>query len=251
MLQGWVDSSLAPKYKALRRLNANVNRKSRKIFQRIVPPTGVDSRLRWAVFAWVASLLLTSNALAVTNNVASIAALQTAIDGAAAGDVIVLANGTYLNSAFDIRTSGITVRAGTPGGVFLNGTVAITIPGSRVIFSGFQFTSGTISGIPIQVTGSQNLLTQLNFDGYSAQKYINIQAPSRSNEVSYCHFRNKPASAPQGNLVHFGADETVVGYPQDPVLLLPGHARRRRRQRKRMHSPQQWRAIQLRRTNGG
>ena len=153
-----------------------------------------------------------ASAAAATTNVSSIAALQAAVNGAAAGDIIVLANGTYLDSTIDIGTSDITVRAERPAGVFLNGTVAITISGNRVKFSGFQFTSGTISGIPIQVTGSQNLLTQLNFDGYSAQKYINVMAPSRSNEVSYCNFRNKPATAPIGNLVHFGADQTVVGY---------------------------------------
>ena len=160
----------------------------------------------------VAGLLQVTSAAAATTNVSSIAALQAAVNGAAAGDIIVLANGTYLDSTIDIGTSDITVRAATPGGVFLNGTVAITLSGNRVKFSGFQFTSGTITGIPIQVTGSQNLLTQLNFDGYSAQKYINVQAPSRSNEVSYCNFRNKPATAPIGNLVHFGADQTVVGY---------------------------------------
>ena len=160
----------------------------------------------------VAGLLQVTSAAAATTNVSSIAALQAAVNGAAAGDIIVLANGTYLDSTIDIGASDITVRAATPGGVFLNGAVAITLSGNRVKFSGFQFTSGTITGIPIQVTGSQNLVTQLNFDGYSAQKYINVQAPSRSNEVSYCNFRNKPATAPIGNLVHFGADQTVVGY---------------------------------------
>ena len=126
--------------------------------------------------------------------VASISALQSAINGAANGDVIVLANGTYSNNTISVSKSGITVRAATPGGVFLNGTDDITISGSRVTFSGFQFISSgsNTSGIPIDVTGSQNLLTQLNFDGYSTQKYINIQAPSRSNEVAYCNFRNKP-----------------------------------------------------------
>jgi hypothetical protein len=163
---------------------------------------------------WVAGLLSAINAVAVTNQVASIGALQAAINAAAPGDAIVLANGVYLNNTINIATSDIVVQATTPGGVFLNGTNAITISGDRVVFSGFQFTSGTMAGIPIQVSGSQNRLTQLNFDGYSAQKYINIQAPSRSNEVTYCNFRNKPATAPPGNLVHFGADESVVGYHQ-------------------------------------
>jgi hypothetical protein len=149
-----------------------------------------------------------------TNNVSSIAALQSAINGASSGDVIVLANGTYSNNTVSIGKSGITVRAATPGGVILNGTDDITISGNRVTFSGFQFISSgnNTSGIPIGVTGNQNLLTQLNFDGYSSQKYINIQAPSRSNVVAYCNFRNKPAGSQSGNLIHVGADVSVVGY---------------------------------------
>jgi len=102
---------------------------------------------------------------------------QTAINQAKSGDTVVLADGTYLNNTFDVSASGITVRAQTPGRVFLNGTNAITISGSGVTLSGFQFTAGSISGFVITVTGSDNLLTQLNFNGYSAQKCINIKAP--------------------------------------------------------------------------
>jgi hypothetical protein len=151
---------------------------------------------------------------AASNYVSSISALQTAINNSVNGDLIVLASGTYSNNTININKSGITVRAATPGGVILNGTDDINISGSRVTFSGFQFlNSGTnTTGIPIDVTGNQNLLTQLNFDGFSMQKYINIQAPSRSNEVSYCNFRNKPVTAQIGNLIHVGADVSVVGY---------------------------------------
>jgi len=154
----------------------------------------------------------TPAAAATTYNVSSVAALQAAINTATAGDTIVLADGTYLDSSLSIGTSGITVRSATPGGVFLNGTNAITISGSQVTFSGFQFTSGSIAGIVITVTGSDNLLTQLNFDGYSAQKYITIQAPSRRNVIAFCNFQNKPTTAPIGNLVHIGADASVIGY---------------------------------------
>jgi hypothetical protein len=147
-----------------------------------------------------------------SNYVTSVSALQTAINNSSAGDVIVLANGVYSSNLINIGKSGITVRAATPGGAFLNGTTDITITGSRVVFSGFQFTSGTNAGVVIDVDGNQNLLTQLNFDGYTAQKYINIKAPRQSNEVAYCNFRNKPTNAVSGNLVHVGADSSVVGY---------------------------------------
>lgn len=156
------------------------------------------------------SLLAAAAANATTYNVSSIAALQSAVNGATAGDIIVLADGTYLNSTFSIGTSNITVRAATPGGVFLNGTNNITIPGNFVTFSGFQFTSGSISGIVITVSGNNNTLTQLNFNGYSAQKYINLQG--QYDEVTYSNFQNKPTSAPAGNLIHIAPNGSVPNY---------------------------------------
>lgn len=155
-------------------------------------------------------LLVCATASATTYNVSSIAAMQSAINSAVAGDEIVLANGTYLNSTLNIGTSNITVRSATPGGVFLNGTNAISITGNFVTFSGFQFTSGSITGVVITVDGNNNTLTQLNFDGYSAQKYINLKG--QYDEVSYSNFRNKPASAPAGNLIHIAPNGTVPNY---------------------------------------
>lgn len=163
-------------------------------------------------FSFFLSIGLMNQLHGATINVSSVSALQTAANSAAAGDIIVLADGTYSNSTLTISTSNITVKSASPGGVFLNGTNAITITGNFVTFSGFQFTSGSIAGIAITVEGSNNVLTQLNFNGYSAQKYINIKAPSQYNEVSYCNFENKPSTAPIGNLVHVGADASVVGY---------------------------------------
>lgn len=137
---------------------------------------------------------------AATINTTSILALQTAINGASSGDTIILANGTYLNNTLTIGAGNITVKAATPGGVFLNGTNAITITGNNVTFSGFQFTSGSISGITITVEGNYCVLKQLNFNGYSAQKYINFKG--QYDELSYSNFENKPTSAPMGNLIH-------------------------------------------------
>ena len=140
----------------------------------------------------------------------SVQQLQSAIDNASAGDTIKLANGTYFNSNLIISTNNITVKAATPGGVFLSGTNDIQIAGNYITFSGFQFTTGTISGVVTTVSGSHNTLTQLNFKGYSAQKYINLTG--RYNEISFCNFENKPTTAPQGNLIHIAPDETLPGY---------------------------------------
>jgi hypothetical protein len=164
------------------------------------------------IFSLLLFLIYTNNSYAATINVNSIASLQTAINNAKSGDEIVLANNTYTNSNFTIGTSNIIVRAATSGGVYLNGTNAITISGNQVTFSGFQFTSGTITGNVINVTGSNNTITQLNFNGYSAQKYIVLSAPSQYNVISYCNFENKPITAPSGNLIHIDPSATVPGY---------------------------------------
>jgi hypothetical protein len=149
---------------------------------------------------------------AVTRNAISIADLQTKINNSGSGDIIILADGTYLNNTLDISKSNITVKAATPGGVYLNGTNAITISGSNVIFSGFQFTSGTITTNVITVTGDNNTLTQLNFNGYSAQKMIVLDAAGQYNVISYCNFENKPVGSTAGNLIHIDPHATLPGY---------------------------------------
>ena len=162
----------------------------------------------------ILSLVVTGNSKmkAATINVNSIIALQNAINGSIAGDIIILADGTYLNNTITVGKSNITVRSATPGGVFLNGANSIYINGSYVTFSGFQFTSGSITGIVITVNGSHNTITQLNFNGYSAQKYITLISSSQYNEISYCNFENKPITAPAGNLIHIDPSATIPGY---------------------------------------
>ncbi len=157
-------------------------------------------------------LFLAALAQAADVNVSSIADLQTAIKNAKAGDVLILANGTYLSSSINITTGLITVRSATPGGVFLNGATSITIPASNVTLSGFQFTNGSIPGFVVDVKGSNNTLTQLNFNGFSAQKYVVFRQGSQRNSITYSNFQNKPASAPIGNLVESEADPSVPGY---------------------------------------
>ena len=149
---------------------------------------------------FMTTLLMVTITNAATINVSTIAALNSAVSASVAGDEIVLANGTYTNSTITIAKSNIIVRSATPGGVFLNGTNSISISGNYVTFSGFQFTSGTITGNVIEITGNYVVASQLNFNGYSAQKYINVKG--QYDEISYCNFENKPASAAIGNLVH-------------------------------------------------
>ena len=151
------------------------------------------------------------NAANITVN--SIANLQLALNNAASGDTISLANGTYLNNVININRNGITVRAVTPGGVYLNGTNDININGNNNNFVGFQFTSGDIgTAYLIEVYGSNNVLSHLNFSGYYAKKYIEIKAGSQYNQVAYCNIEKKPLTAELGCTIQVSTSPTVPGY---------------------------------------
>lgn len=85
---------------------------------------------------------------AATITVTSLSALQTAINNAVAGDIIILANGTYTASS-DITvskqgtaTSPITIQAQSIGGAIIGGTNGFNIvsPAKYIIIKGFKFT---------------------------------------------------------------------------------------------------------------
>jgi hypothetical protein len=85
---------------------------------------------------------------AATVNVSSLSALQTAVNNASPGDIIILANGVYTAST-DITISNqgtaaapITIQAQTIGGAEINGTAGINIvsPAKYIIIKGFKFT---------------------------------------------------------------------------------------------------------------
>ncbi len=150
---------------------------------------------------------------AATINVSSIAALQNACNNSNSGDIIILANGTYQNVTLNINNNNITIKAQTFGSVFLNGYDDITISGNYITFSGFQFTSGDIgSNYLLKISGDYNKLTHLNFSNYYAKKYIEIQAGTKYNEISYCNLEKKPAAAIAGCTIQISTSATVIGY---------------------------------------
>lgn len=85
---------------------------------------------------------------AATITVTSLSALQTAINNAAAGDIIILANGTYTASAdITVNKQGtaaapITIQAASIGGAVIGGTNGFNIvsPAKYIIIKGFRFT---------------------------------------------------------------------------------------------------------------
>lgn len=166
-------------------------------------------------YVWLFLCLLPSSsfqAQSATRTANSMAELQIFINSAQPGDIIYLAKGTYLNNSLIVRASNIVISAIIPGSVILSGTNTIVISGDSNALSGFQFKSGNSSGPVINVKGSSNRLTQLNFSGYSAPTYVVFQDGTQHNEVSYSNFEDKPASAPAGDLIHVAAHATIPGY---------------------------------------
>src|ERR1051326_4905378 len=89
-----------------------------------------------------------ATAHAETRVVDSIAALQSQINQAAPGDVILVKNGSYATAAaIAVRSRGaigapITIAAETVGGVEISGANGfnLTAPAAHVVISGFVFT---------------------------------------------------------------------------------------------------------------
>jgi hypothetical protein len=165
------------------------------------------------VFILTIIVLTSVSVKAKTINVSSIASLKSEINKSVNGDIIVLADGEYLNTSLTISKSNITIKAATPGGVFLNGTNDINIDGDFITFSGFQFTSGDIGlNTIVEVNGDNNKLTQLNFSEYYAQKYIRIKDGSKYNQITYCNLEKKPALAAIGCTIQISTSSRTPGY---------------------------------------
>lgn len=164
---------------------------------------------------WIFLFLGYLNINGTTINVSSVTALQTAINNSTSGDIINLANGHYTNNNINISKGNITVQAASPGGVYLDGTNLIMITGNNNTFSGFQFTDNfTMTGVTITVRGNYNTITQLNFNGYSAGKFIQLEGSN--NVVSYSNFQNKlcvltTSKSGKGDMVQIIPNESTPG----------------------------------------
>lgn len=167
-------------------------------------------QIKNVVFVLVFFVLQSTNSFSRQVNVNRISSLQNAINNAFVNDTIILANGTYVTNNIIVASSNITIVPASLGGVFLNGYDSIVISGSNVVFSGFQFVSGSMSGVVISVDGDYNTLSQLNFNGYSSSKFIKIAG--HHNTVTNCNFENKYASAPIGVLIQIDASASTIGY---------------------------------------
>jgi poly(beta-D-mannuronate) lyase len=107
-----------------------------------------------AVFGAVLAMVSAPRAAsAATFTVTSISPLQTRINAANPGDIIILQNGTYTTSAaititrVGTASQPITIQAQTPGGAEIRGTngFAVASPAAFIVIDGFLLThaSGT------------------------------------------------------------------------------------------------------------
>jgi hypothetical protein len=137
---------------------------------------------------------------ATTISVSSIAALQSAINDASPGDIVMLADGVYTTSdPITVSSQGtasrpITIMAQTMGGAEIRGSFGFQIDSAAdyVIIKGFKFTHST--GTAWIATGATHItLTRNIFEcapaGPGNKPYLSISGDDA--EISYNTFQNK------------------------------------------------------------
>lgn len=142
------------------------------------------------------SLISVLQGFSATINVSSLSALQTAINNASAGDVIILANGVYTTTAdITITKQGtaslpITIQAQSILGAEIKGSYgfAVNSPARYIIIKGFKFTHASSQAAMASGTSfirfTQNLF-QTTGDG----DYLSINGNDQ--QVDYNTFQNK------------------------------------------------------------
>lgn len=156
--------------------------------------------------------------------------LEDAIAASAPGDIVVMANGTWtdLNLRFyaeGIEGDTITLKAETPGRVFLDGRSQLRIGGDYLKVEGLRFVGGALSGGHVIEfrRSSSNLanhsrLTDCEIRDYNppnvSTQYKWVSVYGTHNRVDHCYFAGK---------THDGA--TLVVWLRDPPDDTPSHHR--------------------------
>lgn len=160
------------------------------------------SRLTGNVRTWLCLLCLCltfhSQLMAATINVSSLSALQTAINNANPGDIIVLANGVYTASTdITINKQGttaqpITITAQTILGAEIKGTAGFNIvsPARYIIIKGFKFTHNASQATMASGTSFCRWTRNL-FETPGAGE--NLLLNGNDHEVDYNTFQHKNA----------------------------------------------------------
>jgi hypothetical protein len=130
--------------------------------------------------------------------VATYAQLQAAVASLAAGDHVVLEDGTYSGPQLTLSASDVVIRAKNINGARVPGTFKLN--GNRVVLWGIDFSYQTAS---LQVAGNDNVIRRCRFRGFGT--HIRLLTGQRA-KILYCDF-----SCPTQN-------------PEDPdTLIIASH----------------------------
>ncbi len=186
-----------------------------------------------------------------TINVATDAGLSAALGGAAAGDCIVLANGSYSGfstSARGTAASPIRIvaasRGGTTissGGIFLNGASYVIVDGLRVTGYSTRLVDETTRRIGIALQDAQSCrITRCWIQIASPPvdtHWVGIGGNSNDNQVDHCDFGPFTGSGKQVYIYPTGNSHIAgVTPPADRTPWAEGRATRRRARRSRLSS---------------
>ncbi|MBC8006208.1 MAG: alginate lyase family protein [Verrucomicrobia bacterium] len=148
---------------------------------------------------------------ASTYRVKSVIEYLDAEDKASPGDTILWETGTFQDMNWVISKDGLVIKAEQPGTSIFRGSSKVEIKASKITFSGFQFIDGKAKDDVCKISGSQNIIEQLNFSNYHSNYYLNVTATAHHNTVRYCNFEKKPEDK-QTSVVQIQVDEKQPGY---------------------------------------
>jgi hypothetical protein len=183
----------------------------------------------------VVGVLLTSSvAHASTRSVSTSAQLSSALQAAAAGDVIVLADGTY--AGFTVTKSGLTIQAAHKGRAEINSGILRLSRVSNVTIQGLSITTSgshqTVDGesFPVAVwfedcTRSRLAGSRIRLNGQAhGTAWVMLSGNSSDNRIDHDEFGPNPSSAGHGNhFIFVRGNRSGISTPDDRTEWANGH----------------------------
>jgi poly(beta-D-mannuronate) lyase len=116
-----------------------------------------------------------------------------------AGDIVVMADGTWTNQAIAFYGRGtaknpVTLRARTPGKVILNGESTLTVTGEHVVVSGLLLRDAQSNADGIQLGGDHCRLTDSAVIGGTHKFFVHIVG--NENRMDHCYLAEKASGNP-------------------------------------------------------
>jgi len=110
-----------------------------------------------------------------------------------------MANGTWTNEAMTLQGRGttnkpITLRAETPGKVFLQGESILVIDGEHLVASGLSFRDGKTERPAIEVRGRNCRLTEIAVTGGMYKFFVHMRGTG--NRIDHCYLAEKTSVHP-------------------------------------------------------